>query len=135
MHPQFRIDQLQQHQRELERSLTRTRLLAEAKAPRPVREDALALRLCRPADDPALERLAALEGRPSVPDGRHLVALVNGELVASLPLVTGDVLADPFRPTAYLLPLLKARAAQLDDQPRRIDTAKAIAARMLHTAR
>jgi hypothetical protein len=27
------------------------------------------------------------------------------------------------------------RAAQLDDQPRRIDAAKAIAARMLHPAR
>ena len=132
--PQFRIDTLHEHTRQLERSARRAQLLAAAKTPKPIRDAGLSLRLCRPADDPALERLAELEGRP-VPDGRHLVAEVNGELVASLPLVGGDVLADPFRATAHLLPLLRLRAAQLDDQPRRIDTAKAIAAKMLHPAR
>jgi hypothetical protein len=134
MHPDFRIEMLHEHERQLERSAYRTRLLAAAKTPKTVYDVGLALRLCRPGDDPALERLGALEGRP-VPDGRHLVAEVNGELVASLPLVGGDVLADPFRATAHLLPLLRMRAAQLEDQPRRIDAAKAIAARMLHPAR
>ena len=135
MHPQFRIEMLHDHLRELEQAAHRSRLLADRPEPAPVTAEAVALRLCSVGDDDALERLAALEGR-RVPAGRHLVAEVGGELVASLPLLGGRPLADPFRPTAHLLPLLRLRAAQLEGQPRaRIDAAKAIAARMLHPAR
>ncbi len=74
------------------------------------------LRLCRAADDPDLERLAQLEGRP-VPAGRLLLALVRGHVVAALPLAGGHLLADPFARTAELRPLLELRAAQL--RPRR----------------
>ena len=64
------------------------------------------------SDDPSLERLAALEGR-EVPHGSHLVAEVADEVVAALSLVGGEFLADPFRPTEHLLPLMRTRAAQL----------------------
>jgi hypothetical protein len=70
------------------------------------------LRLCRASDDPALDRLAALAERP-VPFGRLVVALVNGSLVAALPLGGGCTLRDPFAKTVHLIPLLELRAKQL----------------------
>jgi hypothetical protein len=134
MHPQYRIDLLHERQRGLEDSLHRTRLLAEEPARR-VPDETVSLRLCSVHDDEALERLALLNGVP-VPGGRFVVAEVDDELVAALPLRGGVPLADPFRPTAHLVPLLELRAAQLDAQPRaRIETAKAIAAKVLHPAR
>jgi hypothetical protein len=39
--------------------------------------------------------------------------VVDGRLVAALPLAGGHMLADPFVRTAHLLPLLELRAAQL----------------------
>jgi hypothetical protein len=86
---------------------------------RPDEHDEVELRLCKPLDDPALERLAVLAERP-LPAGRLVVALVGGELVAALPLAGGSALADPFRRTRHLLPLLELRAAQLRERRRRI---------------
>lgn len=76
------------------------------------------LRLCRVGDDPALEQLAALAERP-LPFGRFVVALVDGRLVAALPLAGGRPLTDPFVRTAHLRPLLELRAAQLREPERR----------------
>jgi hypothetical protein len=77
------------------------------------------LRLCKPADDPAIDRLAALSERP-VPVGRLVVAVLEGELVAALPLGGGEVLRDPFVKTGHLVHLLEVRAAQLrQPAPRR----------------
>ena len=70
------------------------------------------LRLCTIADDPVLDRLAELEGQPQ-PKGRHVVAEVDGAVIAALPLAGGRPLADPFRFTAQLLPLLELRRKQL----------------------
>jgi hypothetical protein len=70
------------------------------------------LRLCKPADDPALADLAALSEQP-VPLGRLVVALMNGRLVAALPLAGGCALRDPFVRTAHLTRLLELRAEQL----------------------
>ena len=76
-------------------------------------EDAgIELRLCRSDDDGALERLAALAEQP-LPFGRLVVALVDGSVVAALPLAGGRALRDPFAPTAHLTRLLELRAAQL----------------------
>jgi hypothetical protein len=115
-HPQFRIDTLHERSRELARQIDRTRLLADE----PTSEEGggeVTLRLCRVSDDPVIERLAALEGRRA-PQGRHLLAEVDGEAVAALSLADGEFLADPFRPTAHLLPLMRRRAAQLGSPPR-----------------
>jgi hypothetical protein len=87
-------------------------------APR-VESPEIELRLCRASDDPALERLAALAERP-LPFGRLVVALLDGSLVAALPLGGGCALRDPFAKTAHLLPLLELRASQLrQPEPRR----------------
>lgn len=81
-------------------------------AARPVESSEIELRLCRASDDPALERLAALAEQP-LPLGRLVVALVNGTLVAALPLAGGCALRDPFVRTAHLTGLLELRARQL----------------------
>jgi hypothetical protein len=77
------------------------------------------LRLCRVADDPQLDRLAALAERP-LPHGRLVIAASGGQIVAALPLAGGPALRDPFAKTAHLMPQLELRAAQLrDPAPRR----------------
>jgi hypothetical protein len=78
----------------------------------PVENAEIELRLCRASDDPALERLAALAERP-LPFGRLVVALVDGTLVAALPLGGGCALRDPFVRTTHLTGLLELRARQL----------------------
>lgn len=83
-----------------------------APAVRPADDAQIELRLCRASDDGALERLAALTERP-LPVGRLVVALVDGSLVAALPLAGGCALRDPFVRTAHLTRLLELRAAQL----------------------
>jgi hypothetical protein len=92
-------------------------------APRPSQPKAIdstdiELRLCCIGDDISLEELAALSEQP-VPFGRSVVALVNGRLVAALPLTGGRMLTDPFVRTAHLRPLLELRAAQLREPARR----------------
>lgn len=83
-----------------------------APALRPVENAQIELRLCRASDDGALERLAELAEQP-VPLGRLVVALVDGTLVAALPLAGGCALRDPFVRTAHLTRLLDLRARQL----------------------
>jgi hypothetical protein len=110
MHPEIarimatdRIDQLRRDG---------ARRAATAAAP-PLDATAVELRLCRVGDDPALDELAALEGRP-LPAGRFVVVEVNGRVAAALPLCGGGPFADPFVRTAHLLPLLELRAAQIN---------------------
>ena len=63
-------------------------------------------------DIDAIQRLAALDEKP-IPSGGVLVAEQAGELVAALPLDGGDALADPFKPTADVVELLRVSARQL----------------------
>ena len=72
----------------------------------------LTIRIAYPDDRAALERLATLDARP-LPAEPLLVAEVDGELRAALPLAGGGAIADPFRPTAPLVSLLGLRAAQI----------------------
>jgi hypothetical protein len=56
--------------------------------------------------------LAELDSVP-VPAGAVLVAEVGGEPVAAIALDGGPAFANPFRPTAKVVALLEARAAQV----------------------
>ena len=68
---------------------------------------------CGRRDARKLERLAALDSAPT-PAGPTLVAEMDGQLVAALPLSgTAQAVADPFVPTAPVVELLRLRAAQL----------------------
>jgi len=117
MHPEFSQMALHDHQLELDRR-TRAAFAAHQQPGVEEHEEVVALRLCTVADDAALERLAILEGRPA-PAGRYVVAELDGEVVAAVSLVTGAVLADPFRRTVQLRPLLALRAGQLAPEARR----------------
>jgi hypothetical protein len=69
------------------------------------------------ADDArALARLAALDSQP-LPEGEMLVAQVGDELWAAYALSGDGAIADPFRPSADALSLLRARAQQLARRP------------------
>ena len=59
-------------------------------------------------DERALVRLAALDSASGVPPAPLLLAEVDGELRAALSLDDGSVIADPFRPTAEVVALLRA---------------------------
>ena len=72
----------------------------------------MTVRFASPDDARALERLAALDSG-TAPTGPSLVAEVDGEVVAALPLGRGRALADPLRRTVELVGLLELREAQL----------------------
>ena len=74
-------------------------------------DDTITIRHSTGGDRARIVRLGALDGRP-VPAGEMLLAFVDGELRAALPLVGGDALADPFHPTTDLVELLRLRAAR-----------------------
>ncbi|MEA2479818.1 MAG: hypothetical protein QOJ07_1740 [Thermoleophilaceae bacterium] len=73
---------------------------------------ALVIRRARPEDARALLRLAALDSAAPLA-GDLLIAEVDGEPHAALSILAGDCIADPFRPTAELVDLLRLRAAQM----------------------
>lgn len=73
---------------------------------------AVTIRRATDADATALRRLAALDSRRPL-TGPAIVAEVDGVLWAARALVTPDVVADPFRPTADLVALLHERARHL----------------------
>ena len=101
-------------------------LLQDARAPRRPEEQApredtsrIELRLCTVNDAAALADLAALNDRP-LPRDSFVVALVDGRLVAALPISGEPALVDPFVKTAHLRPLLAMRAAQLGEPGSRV---------------
>ncbi len=95
-------------------------------------DEVVTVRLAEAADRAALERLAGRDNNP-VPTGEVLLAAVDGEVRAALSLDGATVVADPFRPTAELVELLRLRSAQLRRRrPRRTWTprlARAVAMR------
>jgi hypothetical protein len=70
----------------------------------------LTLRPATHADQLALERLAALDSSRPL-EGEVLLAAAGDEVQAALSLASGRVVADPFRPTADLVALLRTAAA------------------------
>jgi hypothetical protein len=73
----------------------------------------------RPFADSDAQAVRAVAQRDSslVPAGELLVAEVDGAARAVLSLDTGEVVADPFAPTAVLVDLLRTRARQLGGRP------------------
>ena len=75
-------------------------------------EEHVTIRRARMDDAAALRRLAELDGHRSI-SGPALLAEVDGEVRAALPLDGSAPVADPFRRTAPLVSLLSVRARQL----------------------
>ena len=120
MHPEFSQMAMRNHERDLDRAARSAYLTRPEANRRGEVDEVVVLRLCRVGDDAALDRLAVLEGRPAAAAGRHVVAEVDGAVIAAVSLVNGEVIADPFRRTAHILPLLELRARQLAPQTGRI---------------
>ena len=112
MHPFMSETMMRTRERELDRAAREVLRRQEIPAVRRNEKEPVLLRLTTVSDSDAIERLALLEGMPE-PDSRCVVAEIDGKVVAALPLRGGKVLADPFRPTAHLIPLLELRAKQL----------------------
>ena len=112
MHPFFSETIVRTRERELERSVRDIHRRQAVPVVRQPAKESVLLRLTTIGDADAIERLAALEGMAE-PDCRCVVAEVDGTVVAALPLRGGTVMADPFRPTAHLVPLLELRAKQI----------------------
>ena len=101
-----------EHIRDLREAARGARVRAEEQAPKRERFDRLSVRPFTERDIDAIRLLAALDSK-QMPTGAVLVAEQAGEVVAALPLDGGNVLADPFKPTADVVALLKLRASQL----------------------
>jgi hypothetical protein len=71
--------------------------------------NAFTIRRADLADLAALDRLAAVDSAVA-PTGDVLVAEVAGELWAALEIESGAAIADPFRPSAELVELLRLHA-------------------------
>ena len=69
-------------------------------------------------DHQALARLAALDSAV-IPAEPLLVAEMDGEMSAALSLRDGTSIADPFRPTADVVALLRAHAAAVTPTPQK----------------
>jgi hypothetical protein len=63
-------------------------------------------------DRRALERLAALDSQRPL-SGRTLIGEIDGTPAAAISLADGRVVADPFKSTAHLLPVLIMRRRSL----------------------
>jgi hypothetical protein len=120
MHPELLQLTIDERRRELERRSRSGELRRRVpESAEPAGQTAVVvLRLCSVHDDAALDRLAELESRP-LPSGRHVIAEVDGTVVAALPLGQGPVLADPFERTEHLIPLLELRARQIAPETHR----------------
>jgi hypothetical protein len=115
--------------RELHRQAEHHRLASHASnGKRPVTDgrasSTVVIRIARSEDRSAIDRLAQLDGHPpledrTLEDRTLMVAEVEGEVRAALPLDGGEPIADPFRPTAELVEMLRLRAGHLDGGLRR----------------
>ncbi len=77
---------------------------------------AVTIRRATATDAFALRRLAAIDSA-SPPTGDVLLAEMGEELWAAVSIDTGAAVADPFRPSADLVDLLRFRAERLSGHP------------------
>jgi hypothetical protein len=78
----------------------------------PVTNSPLTIRRADIADSGALAHLAALDSSDP-PAGDYLVAEVGQELWAAVEIDSGSAIADPFRPSADLVELLRFQAQRM----------------------
>jgi hypothetical protein len=128
MNPAFSNEMARQHIHDLQREAQAARVPKEPGEAG--REARLTVRPLTARDFEQVTLLAELDSHP-VPSGPALVAELDGELVAALPLDGGEAIADPFRRSAEVVALLQLRARQIraTEKPRRL-----LLGRFRHTA-
>ena len=90
-------------------------------------DTSITIRLAIEADEPALRRLAQLDGA-RLPEGDLLVAEAGGELRAALRITDRAYVADPFHPSRELVALLDVRARRLRQE--QLTTAERVRTRL-----
>jgi len=80
--------------------------------------EAVLVRHAGPRDEARIRALARLDSS-RMPGGPLIVAELRGEIVAARSLLTGAVVADPFRRTKDATDLLRMRADQLAESKER----------------
>ena len=108
-----RLDELRAHADAHRRARPRPSASADPRAHVPV-ASCIAIRRATDADRRALEDLAVLDGT-RLWTGDTLLAQVEDETQAAIHVASGATIADPFRPTADLVELLRLRARSLRD--------------------
>jgi hypothetical protein len=96
-----------------------------ATKPAPSATAPVTIRHATPSDAGAIFQLAALDSR-RVPAGDVLVARVGDEIWAAVSVEDFHAVADPFRPSADLVHLLRERARALRRQERRVSATTGI---------
>ncbi len=81
-------------------------------------ESAVTIRSATWADVERVELLAELDSA-EVPPAPHVLAFVGDELWAAVSVVSGAVIADPFRPSEAVAALASERVRQLTGEKRR----------------
>jgi hypothetical protein len=101
---------------DLQRTAESARRVELARGPAPAAPgDCVVVREAAPVDASALARLAVLD-ESTVPEGRLLIALVNGRPLAAVGR-DGSAIGDPFAPTEALVAELRRRVGELEDRP------------------
>jgi hypothetical protein len=72
----------------------------------------ITIRRATGADHATIQRLAALDSAPA-PAGEILIAEIGDQALGAIEVASGAAIADPFRPTAELVELLRVRADRL----------------------
>ena len=80
-------------------------------------EGRITIRRLADADAAAIRELAQRDSART-PAGLLLGAELDGRLLAAISTTTGEVVADPFHPTARVVEVLRLRAAQLERRSR-----------------
>ena len=80
--------------------------------------DPVLVRRATAADQAGIAKLARLDDK-RLPEGPFLVAEVDGTLVAAMALMSGVIVADPFRRTGDAADMLRLRAMQIVEHARR----------------
>jgi hypothetical protein len=102
----------------LREAQARRRAALNGRQGRSATDGEVVVRLATDNDRAALARLAQLEGR-MLPDGATLLAERHGVVLAAISIETAEAIADPFRPTADLVELLRrSGAGRLDKADR-----------------
>jgi hypothetical protein len=104
-----------EHIRDLREAARGARVRADEQPERHDAFDDVSVRPFTEQDIDTVRLLAALDSK-QMPTGAVLVAERSGEVIAAIALDGGDVLADPFKPTADVVALLRLRARQLQRQ-------------------
>jgi hypothetical protein len=83
------------------------------------RNEHIVIRSARTADEQDIAVLGVLDGGRNMPDGRVMVAEVDGRIRAAVGS-NGIAISDPFWPSAELVGMLRVRSSDLAEHPARL---------------